>query len=55
MLGIVAVAITYFAEIFIDNTTARLRWQSALQSGWGAAAILGFANLVIIAYIMGGV
>ncbi|RXE57017.1 Ech hydrogenase subunit EchB [Methanoculleus taiwanensis] len=54
VLGIAAIAITYFAEIFLDNTTARLRWQAALQSGWAAAAILGILNLAIIGYIMGG-
>ncbi len=55
VLGVIAVIVTYVAEIFVDNTTARLRWQAALQSGWGAAAILGLLNLAVVAYIMGGV
>ena len=52
VIGIVAVAITYLAEIFVDNVTARARWQAALKSGW-LAAILGIVNLAILAYILG--
>jgi len=55
VIGIVAVAITYLAEIFVDNVTARARWQAALKSGW-LAAVLGIANLAILSYMMlGGV
>ena len=53
VVGIVAVALTYFAEIYIDNVTARVRWQAALKSGWLAAA-LAIANLAILAYMMTG-
>jgi ech hydrogenase subunit B len=55
IIGVLAVAVTYFAEIFVDNTTTRVRWQAAFQSGWVAAATLGLVNLAIISYIMGGV
>jgi formate hydrogenlyase subunit 4 len=50
VIGIVAVAVTYVAEIFIDNVTARVRWQAALKSGW-LAALLGIANLAILSYM----
>jgi len=53
VIGIVAVAITYLAEIFVDNVTARARWQAALKSGW-LAAVLGIANLAILSYMMLG-
>ncbi|MDD2786860.1 NADH-quinone oxidoreductase subunit H, partial [Methanoculleus sp.] len=53
VIGIVAVAITYLAEIFVDNVTARARWQAALKSGW-LAAILGIVNLAILSYMMLG-
>ena len=53
VIGIVAVAVTYVVEIFIDNVTARVRWQAALKSGWLAAA-LGIANLAILSYMMIG-
>jgi len=54
VIGIIAVAITYFAEIFVDNVTARVRWQAALKTGWLAAGILGFLNLAILSYMMTG-
>jgi len=53
VIGIIAVAITYLAEIFVDNVTARARWQAALKSGW-LAAILGIVNLAILSYMMLG-
>ena len=53
VIGIIAVAVTYLAEIFVDNVTARARWQAALKSGW-LAALLGIANLAILSYMMLG-
>ncbi|BBL67308.1 respiratory chain complex I subunit 1 family protein [Methanoculleus chikugoensis] len=53
VIGIVAVAITYLAEIFVDNVTARARWQAALKSGW-LATLLGIVNLAILSYMMLG-
>ncbi len=53
VIAIIAVVVTYVAEIYIDNVTARVRWQAALKTGWLAAA-LGIANLAILAYMMIG-
>ncbi|MCT8336253.1 NADH-quinone oxidoreductase subunit H [Methanoculleus sp. Afa-1] len=53
VLGIIAVAVTYLAEIFVDNVTARARWQAALKSGW-LATLLGIVNLAILSYMMLG-
>jgi len=53
VIGVVAVAVTYVAEIFIDNVTARVRWQTALKGGW-LAALLSIANLAILSYMMIG-
>jgi ech hydrogenase subunit B len=53
VIGVVAVAITYLAEIFVDNVTARARWQAALKSGW-LATLLGIVNLAILSYMMLG-
>ncbi|NMA88687.1 MAG: NADH-quinone oxidoreductase subunit H, partial [Methanoculleus bourgensis] len=52
-IGIIAVVVTYLAEVFVDNVTARVRWQAALKSGW-LAALLGIANLAILSYMMIG-
>ena len=53
VIGIIAVAVTYLAEIFVDNVTARARWQAALKSGW-LATLLGIVNLAILSYMMLG-
>ena len=53
VIGIIAVAVTYLAEIFVDNVTARARWQAALKSGW-AAGVLGIVNLAFLSYVMTG-
>lgn len=53
VIAIIAVVVTYVAEIYIDNVTARVRWQAALKSGW-LAALLGIANLAILSYMMIG-
>ncbi|MDK2973985.1 MAG: ech hydrogenase subunit [Methanofollis sp.] len=55
LLALVAIAVTYVLEIFIDNTFSRMKWQTTLKSGWGAAAILGFLNLVVLYYFYLGV
>ncbi|MBP8676390.1 MAG: NADH-quinone oxidoreductase subunit H [Methanoculleus sp.] len=55
VVGVVAVVLTYLVEIFVDNTTARVRWQAALKTGW-FAALIGIVNLAILSYMMiGGV
>ena len=34
--------------IFVDNTFARLKWQTALKSAWAVTMILGFGNIMIL-------
>lgn len=53
ILAVVAIAVAYFAEIILDNTISRLKWQFVLESGWVAAFSFGFLNLLAV-YYMGG-
>ena len=46
------VALVYFLEILVDNTTARLKWQATLRSSWIVAATAGAINLVLLHYIL---
>lgn len=48
IVGLVICAVTYFFEVFIDNTFARVKWQLALNYAWAAAFVLGGINLFII-------
>jgi formate hydrogenlyase subunit 4 len=50
IVGIVACLVTYFAEIVIDNSFARVKWQLALKSSWIVALAVGFVNLFILLF-----
>ena len=43
---IVLVAITYFAEIIVDNVTARLTWRWMLKSAVGMGVVLTVINML---------
>jgi ech hydrogenase subunit B len=51
IVAIAAVAGTYFIEILIDNTYARLTWRFTVVSSWVVTLIVGVANLLWIAYL----
>jgi formate hydrogenlyase subunit 4 len=43
-----AIALIYLAEIVVDNSTARLRWETTLRSAWAVALVLGAVNLLLV-------
>lgn len=51
ILGIVVCLLTYFLEIVIGNSFARMKWQVALNASWIVALILGGVNLFILMFI----
>jgi ech hydrogenase subunit B len=48
IVGLIICAVTYFFEVFIDNTFARVKWQLALNYAWAVAFVLGGINLFIL-------
>jgi formate hydrogenlyase subunit 4 len=48
VVGLIICAVTYFFEVFIDNTFARVKWQLALNYAWAVALVLGGINLFIL-------
>ena len=52
LVAVVAVALVYLAEIFIDNTTARAKWGFALGSIWLVTLVSTVANLAV--FYIGG-
>lgn len=48
VVGLIICALTYFFEVFIDNTFARVKWQLALNYAWAVAFVLGGINLFIL-------
>ncbi len=48
IIGIVVCLLTYFLEVFIDNSFARMKWEFTLKSAWIVTLILGGINLFIL-------
>jgi ech hydrogenase subunit B len=51
VIAIIAVILVYILELLIDNASARVKWQLAMKSSWGIAAIVGVVNLAVLYYI----
>jgi formate hydrogenlyase subunit 4 len=47
-LGFTMMIAVFLFVIFVDNTFARLKWQTALKSAWAVTMILGFGNIMIL-------
>ncbi len=50
-IGLVVCVLTYFLEIIIDNSFARMKWQFALNAAWIVAIVLGTINIFILMYV----
>jgi len=50
VLGIVVCLLTYFLEVFIDNSFARMKWQVAINSAWIVALVLGGVNMFVLLF-----
>lgn len=48
VVGLIICALTYFFEVFIDNTFARVKWQLALNYAWAVAFVFGGINLFLL-------
>ena len=51
VVGIVVCLLTYFLEVFIDNSFARMKWQVVINSAWIVTLVLGAVNLFVLLYI----
>ncbi|MDF3002189.1 MAG: formate hydrogenlyase subunit 4 [Bacillota bacterium] len=51
VLAVAVCLVTYFIEILIDNSYARMKWQIAINASWIVAITLGFVNLLVIYYV----
>ncbi len=45
VVAVVVVAATWFFEVFIDNNSARVKWQTCLKLAWLVALVMGVVNL----------
>jgi formate hydrogenlyase subunit 4 len=51
ILGVAAALAVYLFLIVVDNTFARLKWQTALKSAWVVTLVLGFGNLLALSFL----
>lgn len=49
--AILAIAVVFFVEILIDNTSARVKWQLMLKLSWMVTLIFGGLNLLVLVII----
>lgn len=47
-LAILVCAITYFVEILVDNTSARVKWENMFKHSWIITLIFGVVNIFIL-------
>jgi len=52
VVGVAAALLTYFAEVLIDNTNARFRWQLTVKSAWVVSATFGGINLIVLSMLL---
>ena len=51
LVAVVAVLATYFLEILIDNTSARVKWHTMFKLAWGFTILVAGVNLIILMVI----
>ncbi|MGN0521409.1 MAG: respiratory chain complex I subunit 1 family protein [Eubacterium sp.] len=54
-IAIAAIFITYFVEILVDNTNARVKWQKMFKNSWLTTIIIGALNIFILDVFTKGV
>ncbi len=51
-LALLVIAVAYFIEILIDNTSARVKWDVMLKSSWIITVIAGVINIVVLQILL---
>ena len=52
VIGVVVALLTYFFEVIIDNSFARMKWQFAFKSAWIVALVFGVINIFVLYVII---
>ncbi|MDD4221973.1 MAG: NADH-quinone oxidoreductase subunit H [Candidatus Methanomethylophilus sp.] len=52
ILGLIFAFLSFFLEIIIDNSFARMKWQVVLKSSWAVAAVLGLINIALLLWVL---
>jgi formate hydrogenlyase subunit 4 len=52
--ALAGLALCYLLEVLVDNSSARLRWETALRSAWLVALLLGGLNILLLPLLAKG-
>lgn len=52
VIGVIVCILTYFLEVLIDNSFARMKWQFALKSAWVVTLFFGMINIFVLYLIV---
>lgn len=55
LIAAAAISITYFIEILVDNTNARVKWQKMFKNSWLTTIIIGALNIFILEIFTRGI
>ncbi len=55
IIALIAVSITYFILILVDNTNARMKWEKMFKNSWLTTIIIGALNIFILEVFVKGV
>ncbi|MGN1329466.1 MAG: respiratory chain complex I subunit 1 family protein [Eubacterium sp.] len=55
VIAIVAISISYFVLILVDNTNARMKWKMMFKNSWLTTIIIGALNVFILEVFVKGV
>lgn len=51
-VALLVIAIAYFLEILIDNTSARVKWDVMFKSSWIVTIVAGVLNIVVLQILL---
>lgn len=54
-IALIAISISYFVLILVDNTNARVKWQKMFKNSWVTTIIIGALNVFILEVFFKGV
>ena len=50
-LGLAVECAVFFLVVLVDNTFARLRWQTVLKAAWISTFIFGMGNILVLSLL----
>ena len=51
VVALIASILIYLLEIWIDNNSARVKWQLVLKSTWIVTLVLGGIDILVLAFL----